>query len=311
MSINETASQFLSQITLGDILTSKETTPEIISADLDMTLENVLSLMKKHDIIAVFVKENNSYITVVEILDIVNHVIFLPYIAYVKDGEVSFEKFHFSGETIGSLLKTRNLKKGLLCASLDTPLSKVIQFFSRNGNYHQGIAQSPDNKTFVFSQADIIKYLFDNSDKMLSLMNSRIEDLNMANPFGKPPVNINVHESAFQAFLQLCTEKVRALAVLNDQGQVVGTLSASDLRGFDSEQLPKLNKPILEFAKEVGGGYTPVTVHSRVQLNEVLLKLVRSKPRIHRVWVTNTNQEPIGVITLSDILSLFCRIVPS
>lgn len=74
-------------------------------------------------------------------------------------------------------------------------------------------------------------------------MNSRIEDLNMANPFGKPPVNINVHESAFQAFLQLCTEKVRALAVLNDQGQVVGTLSASDLRGFDSEQLPKLNKP--------------------------------------------------------------------
>lgn len=77
---------------------------------------------------------------------------------------------------------------------------------------------------------------------MQYLVNSRLEDLNMANPYGNTPSHVHVHESAFQAFLQLCSEKLRALAVLNDEGQIVGNLSASDLRGFNSQQLAGLNK---------------------------------------------------------------------
>lgn len=155
--VNDTVVDFLVKSTLSDVLASKERKCEVVSVDLDTTLEAALELMKKNDIVAVFVKEKDSYTHVVEVLDIINHVIFVPYVAYVKEGYVSFEKFHFAGETISSLLKTQKRKNTPFTAKVSTSLTNIIQYFSTNGGSHHGIAIGPNNTCHVFSQTDIVK----------------------------------------------------------------------------------------------------------------------------------------------------------
>jgi len=302
---------FIKKSTINDVLATKERKDELICTDLNTSLEEALSIMKKNDITSLVVRDAQGKLaSVVDVIDIINFVIFDPYLSYVTQNEVSFEKYHFSGETIETLLKNRKIAKEVFLAPADTALVDIIPFFGPNGKHYRGVAFNREGKNYLFSQSDIVKFLFENEDKLGDIKDTRIEDLNLANPLGKPLRQINADEAAFQGFLQIATENIHAIAIVDNEGKIVGTLSASDLRGLTSEGLPNLNKPVYQYCKDIGGGFVPVTVTSRTQLGEVLLKLVRSKPRIHRVWIINSSQEPIGVVTLTDILGLFEVQVP-
>lgn len=61
--------------------------------------------------------------------------------------------------------------------------------------------------------------------------------------------------------------------------------------------------PVLQFLKQGGMSYFPVaSCTMSTTLNFVLLNLMGL--RVHRLWVVDENQCPIGVISLTDVMKV-------
>jgi 5'-AMP-activated protein kinase regulatory gamma subunit len=82
----------------------------------------------------------------------------------------------------------------------------------------------------------------------------------------------------------------------------VGTLSASDLRGINDETLNTLTLPVREFLDKVQrkAPASPVRCSPDEKLDTVIDRLIQS--RVHRLWITDENQKPVGVVALTDVI---------
>jgi len=98
--------------------------------------------------------------------------------------------------------------------------------------------------------------------------------------------------------------QVNALAVVDEHGKLVGTLSGSDLRGMSHDKIATVLLPVMEFlkAQHQEGLKSPVTCSKSDTVVSVVKKMLDHK--VHRVWLQNEAGEPTGVISLSD-LALF------
>jgi CBS domain-containing protein len=86
---------------------------------------------------------------------------------------------------------------------------------------------------------------------------------------------------------------------------LAGSLSTSDLKGLKPETLEWLQQPVLLFLSKVHGDRVPepIVVHSAVSVQQIMEKMVNFKT--HRVWVVDGRDQPIGVITMTDIVRVF------
>eukprot|EP01101_Sappina_pedata_P011519 TRINITY_DN7759_c0_g1_i1.p1 TRINITY_DN7759_c0_g1~~TRINITY_DN7759_c0_g1_i1.p1 ORF type:complete len:340 (-),score=200.36 TRINITY_DN7759_c0_g1_i1:90-1109(-) len=124
----------------------------------------------------------------------------------------------------------------------------------------------------------------------------------------KKVVSVNQNENAATAFRQISCNKVQGIAVVNDQEQLVGNLSANDLKviGHAGKLIPLLLVPLTEYFKFSPENATvagPVTVNAATTIEELLLKINFTK--VHRVYVTDGAQKVQGIISLVDVIELF------
>ena len=104
-----------------------------------------------------------------------------------------------------------------------------------------------------------------------------------------------------------------AVAVVDKDGRLIANLSCSDLRGLHRGNLDTLLLPVYEFleisSKDREGGLLPDQLRNATPdtpLDVVVNMMLES--HIHRVWLTNDNDEPVGVVSITDILCLFTSI---
>eukprot|EP00658_Telonema_sp_P-2_P078119 TRINITY_DN7239_c0_g1_i10.p2 TRINITY_DN7239_c0_g1~~TRINITY_DN7239_c0_g1_i10.p2 ORF type:complete len:123 (+),score=26.92 TRINITY_DN7239_c0_g1_i10:309-677(+) len=120
--------------------------------------------------------------------------------------------------------------------------------------------------------------------------------------------------SAIDGFERMETQSVSGLAVLNDEGQLVGNLSASDLRGMGRHEFGDLLMSVEDFTlinkDQVQGYCLPPDATL-----DCLLQTFKEK-RVHRLYVVDERNSPMAVITLTDVMrlltqtSLVCRLAP-
>lgn len=134
------------------------------------------------------------------------------------------------------------------------------------------------------------------------------------------------------------------MAIVDEQGELVANLSASDIRvrslslfppplslpplspsslslsinlscslaltsfphqqqGMRAENFTHLLLPVKQFLKTQHSWKAPVTVSLNTRLESVLYKLTWF--RLHRLWIVDEDNKPVGVISLTDVLKLF------
>ncbi|CAI5521835.1 unnamed protein product [Closterium sp. Naga37s-1] len=92
--------------------------------------------------------------------------------------------------------------------------------------------------------------------------------------------------------------------------QLLGTLSVSDLRGMDAETLAQLTSmKVRDFLAHMAslspeGRRPSITCRMAAPLAEVMA--LAATNRVHRVWVTGEDDELLGVVSLTDVISA-CR----
>jgi CBS domain-containing protein len=181
-----------------------------------------------------------------------------------------------------------------------------------------GNAPPPDGCSIVMlTQTDMLKYL----SKFLNVKFGGMPifqvcqlagKLGVIDDFDVPEfvVKCSADSMALVAYRLMFLHRKNAIAIVDKEGRIISNLSASDLRGLHRGNIDSLLLPVYEFletnSRERNGGLLPDqlrTAKPDTPLDEIVQMILDS--RIHRVWITNDNDEPVGVISITDILCLF------
>lgn len=199
--------------------------------------------------------------------------------------------------------------------------------------------------TNIISQTDILRFMLKHKEKLGDILDLTVAGLGFV---GKKVEAVHPEMSALEAMNLMNKKKISALVVVDGNKKVIGNFSISDMRTIMSEHFGALSLPVGEFlALEHGTefmGYARVQdegVVGSVGHRFVTDRVARARPRtpgeevgqkmllctpdwtllqvmeslvgnrIHRLYVVDPEERPIGVITCTDILRKIVEVVHS
>jgi len=166
----------------------------------------------------------------------------------------------------------------------------VFDFSSRERKRLVGIA----------SQTDVIRYLAENAADLGLLALKTVSDLKLAHELDSV-VTMSDKAMAIHAFYLMYYNKVSAVAIVNSEGTLVANISASDLRGLSNSSVATLFLPVCDYLiKAHDLPKYPMTCKYYTRLDMVLVRM--GIFRVHRLWLVDDFERPIGLISLSDIM---------
>jgi CBS domain-containing protein len=285
---------FLLNTSVDHVMEEKEK-KNLISFTTSTSLDQAIKILDQNKILSapVFDSESKQMIALVDILDIVT---FVTLGSENKEPNILTQ---LCESKISDLIEQVWSTKDIYVVPHSESLLKVLESFVKFKK-HRALAVDPHKKEIVLvSETDLTKFLLKHAQEIGPILQQRIEDLNLVNPLGKSVHFISVNESALAAFQKMKQQNVHALAILNEDGKLVGNISASDLRNIDVEKLAHVNKSVVQFLESIGRKWVPVTGKPRTLLEEAMS--IATVAEVHRIWVTNEQEKPLGVLTLSDL----------
>ncbi|KAL4431250.1 hypothetical protein ABPG75_006506 [Micractinium tetrahymenae] len=185
--------------------------------------------------------------------------------------------------------------------------------------------------THIVSQSDMLRFLHKHQAQLGStLLGSTLQQLGLQ---GKRVLCVPADLAVIDALAGMVDARVPAVAVIDSEesGRLVGNLSISDLRGLQPSHFEQLGEPVGDFLRDGGwregarwqgasllGGvavkfgikspeslpHEPPLAVCRLDstFGEVLALLAGR--HLHRLFVVDGEGRPVGVVSLTDILSL-------
>ncbi|KAL8256806.1 hypothetical protein R6Q59_028847 [Mikania micrantha] len=174
----------------------------------------------------------------------------------------------------------------------------------------------------MLTQMDLIKFLKGHEAELKHVFNRTVNELSL---LVEPIFGVTSHTKVIDAIKSMRAGSLIAVPIVestnpdtedhsqlvNGKGRkVIGTFSATDLRGCPVSQLQSfLPETVLEYSRSLlsvsahMAGSSPrelVTCYGESRLGEVVSNLVAN--HVHRVWVVNDNGLLEGLVSLTDII---------
>ncbi len=134
--------------------------------------------------------------------------------------------------------------------------------------------------------------------------------LTVADVMTMDPVTVGAHATVEDAEQLIATYRISGLPVVDGEGQLVGVLSRTDLL-LDGG--PALSKLVRGHASGLRVGELmstpPITVGLTATLAEAARIMVDE--RVHRLVIVNEQDEPIGVLSATDFVTLIADRAPT
>jgi len=281
----------------------------------EATISDALTRMARFNISSFPVtksKKDSTILGFVDVLDI------LTYLCKMIGKETAEEKFEIDQQQLKE--KTESFKKTKVDKLVD--MSGLNPFYSLHGEdslidaveqYLKGvqrIAITDDDGDLigVISQWTIANYLAtvstDDKDCIRTLKY----------PVGESKYDhkvncVNGKETALNSFLKMNELKQTSLAVVDNEGILVGNLSASDLKGFQLflHEFNDLLHPVSEFLsiirkKQGRNEKYAVAVTESTTIYEIMCLF--NQEIVHRVYIVDNQYKPIGVFSLTHLMQM-------
>eukprot|EP01089_Gocevia_fonbrunei_P017883 TRINITY_DN593_c0_g1_i2.p1 TRINITY_DN593_c0_g1~~TRINITY_DN593_c0_g1_i2.p1 ORF type:complete len:329 (+),score=59.78 TRINITY_DN593_c0_g1_i2:109-1095(+) len=282
----------LAKTKVDDIQTKRA----IVYVNTEDTLPEAFTKMNSKNLLSLPVlKEGTEYFGFIDILDIVTWVV----------------------DTLGERVLVQREIEEIINDFKTTRVIEVMQTpYDRRNPFHPintgsslltaieilatGIHRVPiiDGKELVniVTQSAVVKWVKKNIGS-LGKQNLKVSDLDCY----QYVINVYDTQKAFDAFRLIRLSRVGAVAIIDDEGKLVGNLSARDMKRIagDAKYFTRLFENVKTFRD--GRRIPHVSVTEDKTLFEVLELL--EKHNIHRVYVVDEEHHPIGVISLTDILA--------
>lgn len=195
-------------------------------------------------------------------------------------------------------LSQRNL---LITLSANATIQDAIRKFNEFKVHRLAIL---DNQKLlgVLSQFDVLKWLLSNQQTWKT--NKEIGTC--------APQKLTMVEEdtrAIDALLTMHRDKLSSIAIIDKDQQLVGVLTASDLKSLRGENFKCLLDPVKNFVNNShqqiskGENYL-VTCEPQSKLSEACNRIFTEG--VHRIFVVDKEKKPTGVVALSDMMIEMC-----
>ena len=153
----------------------------------------------------------------------------------------------------------------------------------------------------VLSQSDIVAFIASKCSK--EFLDESIDDVGL--PYRKDVVAIADTAKASMAFELMDAKRMSGIAVVNEDGKLVGNVSAKDIKRAVLDPT-NIHLDVLSYLAIIRQAEANDTRHPfcHVSSNASVGHVVNmmAKTGFHRVYVIDTDSKPIGVISFSDII---------
>jgi len=193
----------------------------------------------------------------------------------------------------------------------DNRLKDAIDLFTANRVHRIAVMDSNNRLSGILSQMDVVHYLFSHKDEFKDYFK---ENETLSKKFGNiqkhETISIGKNAQAIEAFMKMHENGVSAIAVTDDNGQVFGILSASDIKCGIENDFQVLLEPVGTFLQNIraqqhkDANYL-ASCSPDTPLGEILNTL--NKEEIHRLVLVDNDKKPTGVLTLTDFLNCVFR----
>jgi len=306
--------KFLDQTKVEDLL---EPDFKLIYAIKTDSILDVLKLLKRKHIssVPVFDAEKQTFLGIVDIFDLLSVFIFMndlkSLVETINQKEVDWYKY-VENET--KILKEESVetvvnssRRNPWCpVSRLKPLHSLMDMLSKDVNLHRvPIVDDYGNVIGLVTQSKVMNFLYKNVEQFPATAAIKIREYFTP----KDVISIGSEKLALDGYKLMVDKRVSGLAIVGCNGELVGSLSASDLkRSMESNLILDLYLPIPlyldkatpEFEKTMVN--QPLSCNTDMTIYEILHKLVTK--RVHRLFVVDGEQIPIGVLSLCDIISM-------
>jgi CBS-domain-containing membrane protein len=226
------------------------------------------------------------------------------------------DKLIHKGEAIGKVpIKAVMDKKWVQPVSGIGSLFELVELFSTSRIHRVGVLKDENDSYLrsIATQSDVIhmlsKKIYDTPlclGTEIHLPIGNFESLRK-NSSVSSPIAMSFSATTIHAFWLMVFHKVYGIAITDSNGRLIADISATDVKGL-SEKLPfsSLLLPIRDFARK-SNVRPAVKCTWETPLSSIIHQL--SLFRAHRVWVVDSNDIPVGVVTLSTIMDFLNGLV--
>ncbi|KAI9486593.1 MAG: hypothetical protein EXX96DRAFT_549656 [Benjaminiella poitrasii] len=308
---NDTLQRFVQSKTINDVLNkvkpiSASGARDLLDLPLSATMEEAFDLLLAEDILSVPIYDEQTittqakkYIAIVSALDLLK----------LLSSKVSLDTLQSNSDALLMPLKDAiGWTEPLTIFKHTDGLRQLLDCFSYEKT-HRVLVQQMDGKLVLLSQMDLIRF-FQAYNHQLG---SSVLDLPLAEIRSSGiETSLTYRSTAAEAFLKLAgDDRISALPILDDHGDLIGEISAQDLRGLNRNRWDALLKPVVMFLKASHGDlYPPLTCHDRFTLSQVMSAFVLRQT--YRLWWMGYDSRALkGIISLTDILATFASLSSS
>lgn len=298
----------------------------IIQINTKTTFKEALSLLAHHNVLSLPVTEAGeaTYVGWFGVMEALNFVL-RTYSDPNSQGDAwqtlckDIDTLVHRGEdlakvTIATIFEQISSPKWITPVNPMGSVFELVELFSTSGLHRIGVVNSSDDDhvRHIVTQSDIIqllsKKLYEDNKSLgveihtsIGLISNLKKRITLDNP-----ISMSLNATTIHAFWLMSFHKVYGIAVVEND-RLIANISASDVKGL-SGKLPfsVLLLPLKEFIRKAN--IKPVLKCTwNTPLSAVIHQLALF--RVHRLWVVDADDKPVGVITLSSILDFLNDLV--
>jgi len=307
MSSRNALAEVLHSTSIKSLISEKNS---LVVVSPDDSLENCVKKITDNKILSLPVIKHGVCLGVVDMCDIANYILAscpeAPTAHSLDVGQLKVAGRIISLAPVKNVLRTARKSPMLALHEASTAL-ELAQLLSQG--HHRAVIFSfqMENIEAILSQIDLARFILDHlpREHCKALGSKSLRDLG----YGECQV-FTLRETAtvYAAIQKLAQTGVSSLAIVDSHGKLVGNFSASDLRNLYFKDYPHLTQTVHEYLE----AYNPSSLEiaygdAKASLVENLRKLVAGGCSLHHLWMVDENNVPIGIFSLTDVLSIACH----
>jgi len=296
----------LEELTVLDVFPKREVT----CVGADANLDTVLNTLREKRLISLPVVDvtSRTCIGVIDVLDIVSFVSekFPGPPVFSKETIENYGREilqNYSLRQILALIADRSKFREMSPVQACSTLYQLLTAFSM-GIHRVPIVDGQLNIINFISQSDILQFFAAHPHLLCENGRQTLEYLGLC----KADVRFAREDAiVIDALRVISSSRISALPILNVDGQLVATFSASDLRGIQSSDFVNLLLPVKEFLKIYSRkSLFPLTCFPIDTLEYVIYKIAATK--VHRLWCVDDRNHLLGVLSITDVMKPFAML---
>jgi len=286
---------------------------KLITIDSNTNVADALQILSTNNIYSAPVKDSSKG-TYFGFLDLADVVVFLITAIEEKTTIVEGSEGFMQAISKLSIDSAKNIAdfsstNPMLPLRGQDTLLEAFKLFESTGTHRIPLLKDGDSNaadiSAVVTQIDVLRFIASHLGSLGDAGKKTLKDLDVKLD---KVISVEIGARSLEAFKLMTKNRITGVAITNQDGTLFSNLSVKDIKEIKTSEIHTwMSKSVLELIqmirnKQIDVSFPHFSCHIHSTLAEIITRL--SVLRVHRLYITDDNNMPIGILTLGDLFKL-------